>query len=524
MAVDADRLVERYDELLADRQPWHGIWQEICDNLMPSKATIDSTRAPGSRITDERWSSAGARAHAMLSAHLQGTLTSKAFQWFFLRSTGADDAAKQWLQQAERVVFDAINASNFQSQMHETYLDLVGLGTASLWVEQAPGRDTWNGLLFTSYPIHTYVFEEDAWGRASACARTLTLTGRQLRQRYAELPAQLKTLINKDPRRKHEVIHWVYQRDEVQDLEKPYASVHIWKEKRRVLAEAGYDEFPVMIPRWSKTTTEPYGHGPGELALPEMRVLNKVVELDLTAAAKNIDPPMKYRAGGIVGEELDMRSGGLTAVQSMDDLMPINSGYQPQIAQLKVQELRTAIQQTFFADQLELPPFTSQTMTATEVQVRYELMQRILGPTLGRIETELLAPLVSRCFRLLLRAGRLGQPPQSLQGQETSIHYEGPLARAERRAEVNKVQVFVQGAAPFMQIAPEVTDLIDADRAVRLLAEAENVDRTILRSDEQVQAIRRGRQEQQAQAQGIDQGKALSETALNLSRAQGAAA
>ena len=51
-------------------------------------------------------------------------------------------------------------------------------------------------------------------------------------------------------------------------------------------------------------------------------------------------------------------------------------------------------------------------MTATEVQVRYELMQRLLGPTLGRFQSEFLNPLIERVFGIMFRANAFLPAPE----------------------------------------------------------------------------------------------------------------
>ena len=80
-------------------------------------------------------------------------------------------------------------------------------------------------------------------------------------------------------------------------------------------------------------------------------------------------------------------------------------------------------------------------MTATEVQVRFDLMQRILGPILGRLEYELQSPIIERGFNILFRAGKLGQMPSALidalNRGGLSITYMGPLSRAQKQQEIS---------------------------------------------------------------------------------------
>ena len=55
----------------------------------------------------------------------------------------------------------------------------------------------------------------------------------------------------------------------------------------------------------------------------------------------------------------------------------------------------------FHIDQLVVTE--NRNMTATEVLQRQEEKMRILGPVLGRLQSELLSPLITRVFNIMLR-------------------------------------------------------------------------------------------------------------------------
>jgi len=144
-------------------------------------------------------------------------------------------------------------------------------------------------------------------------------------------------------------------------------------------------------------------------------------------------------------------------------------------------------------------------MTATEVQVRYELMQRLLGPTLGRFQTEFLNPLIERCFNILDRQGLLAPAPDSVAGSSIDIEYVGPLARSQRMEEATAVERLYEMAAQLAQVAPQIMDNIDHDAAIRSRAELLGVPKNIMRGIDEVQQQRQQQAEQQAQMQQMQQ-------------------
>ena len=163
----------------------------------------------------------------------------------------------------------------------------------------------------------------------------------------------------------------------------------------------GYNEFPYLVPRWAKATGEIYGRSPSYNALPDIKTLNKAVEIGLKAWAKAIDPPLLVQDDGVVGR-VRTTPAGITVIRNDGAIKPLQTGSNWQITDMKETQLRTAIRQAYYSDQLQLQEGPQ--MTATEVQVRYELMQRLLGPTLGRFQSEFLNPLIERVFGIMFRS------------------------------------------------------------------------------------------------------------------------
>lgn len=72
-------------------------------------------------------------------------------------------------------------------------------------------------------------------------------------------------------------------------------------------------------------------------------------------------------------------------------------------------EIRSRIKTAFYNDQLTSTENVQ--MTATEVLQRTEEKMRLLGPVFGRLQTELLGPMMNRIFGLLVRHGKMVLPP-----------------------------------------------------------------------------------------------------------------
>ena len=137
-------------------------------------------------------------------------------------------------------------------------------------------------------------------------------------------------------------------------------------------------------------------------------------------------------------------------------------------------------------------------MTATEVLQRNEEKMRLLGPVMGRLQSELLQPLIQRSFKLMLRKGRLDVPPEELQGQDIDIEYVSPLAKAQK---LTDLQSMMRGLEVLLQLGQSlpVMDYIDDDGLVKYLVDVAGMPAKVIKSNEEVAALREQQAQQQAQ-------------------------
>ena len=283
----------------------------------------------------------------------------------------------------------------------------------------------------------------------------------------------------------------------------PVHSCHVCVEDKMKVRTGGYNEFPYLVPRWSKATGEIFGRSPSYNALPDIKTLNKAVEIGLKAWAKAIDPPLLVQDDGVIGR-VRMTPAGITVVRNDGAIKPLQIGSNWQITDMKENQLRTAIRQAYYSDQLQLQDGPQ--MTATEVQVRYELMQRLLGPTLGRFQSEFLNPLIERTFGIMFRAGALLPEPDVIKGQQIDVEYVGPLARSQRMEEAVAIERLYTLAMNVVQVDPTIMDNINHDEAIRLRSTLLGVPKSVLRGKDEVQAMREMRaEEQQAMAEAQQQ-------------------
>jgi len=519
---------KRLDKLETDRSTWEDHWQEILDYVMPRKADITFIRSRGEKRTEVLFDSTAITANNLLAASLQGTLTSPSLPWFSLKLRD-DDANKIrdiqiWLEDTARRMYAVFNESNFNTEVHEMYLDLCSIGTSAIFVEEANEGFLKGGLHFNTLHISEYFIQENVKGTVDTLYRKYKMTARQAVQEFGEknIGTKIKEALKAKPDTQFNFIHAV---EPTEDYERaigkaktklPFHSCHVCFEDKMVVRTGGYNEFPYLVPRWAKATGEIFGRSPSYNALPDIKTLNKAVEIGLKAWAKAIDPPLLVTDDGVIGR-VRMTPAGITVVRSDTAIKPLQIGSNWQITDLKENQLRTAIRQAYYSDQLQLQEGPQ--MTATEVQVRYELMQRLLGPTLGRFQTEFLNPLIERVFGIMLRSDALTPRPSEMEGMNMDIEYVGPLARSQRMEEAIAVERLYQLAMQVVQVDPTVMDVINHEQAIRMRATLLGVPKTVLRGEDEVAEIREQRAAAQQQAQEQAMAQQQADTALSQGKA-----
>jgi hypothetical protein len=519
-------LVKRYDRLKERRSTVDVRWQELAEFILPHKSVITITRFEGEEMTEKVLDSTAIHANELLASSIQSSLMSD--RWFQLGLRGATDLTKgivDWLEQVTEAMYQAQKQSNFNAEMGELCLDIGAFGTGVIFIdERQRDGEGFGGFRHQTIAPGSYVLAENAEGRVDTLFRCFKMSARQMEQEFQglPLPEPVMNALPERPDQEFEVIHACYPRAEgeynraLKDAKnKPWASCYIDKRTKTLLRESGYDEFPYCAPRWSKTSGEVYGRGPGHTAMPDIRVLARVKQLTLSSASKAIDPPGLVNSDAVFGE-LELRSGSQNPVEGdpRQAWTPMESGAKFDVSNLLIADLRASIQHIYFWEQLQLQG--ERVMTATEVERRVELMRRVLAPVLGRFESELLNPLLSRQFGLMLRAGALPPMPEELANQDLDIEYKGPLARSQKTARLAAMDEIFAKLQQLATWAPDAAmralDNFDLDSLLRDQADIAGMRSEDLTSLEYRKKLRDARAQQQQQAQMMQGGAQMAES------------
>ena len=531
--MESNVIKKRFDSLVQNRKTLEDTFQVVEKFVVPFRGEFFKPMTEEQEVEWRRreiFDSTAIMACQTLASSMQGSLTSPSVKWFTLGfrqdELNHDNESMRWIEECENKVYEALQDSAFNLEASEFYLDLSSYGTSVLVEEVDDDTTEWKGIDFSAAPIVDVYFEQDSKGRVKILYRRLKWLPLQIIDKWGEdkVPEWVKTAHEKAANTKIEIIFCVYWREDKKEAdtskflataERPFGCKYIFhKDGSMIGDEGGKYEMPAFVARFRKVAGSRWGHSPAFVCLSDILTLNQLTEETLEALGKVVDPSTIVTERGLLSD-LDLGRGGLTVARSKDDIWAYESKARFDVGELKIDRLQQSINRAFFVDQLQLKE--SPAMTATEVQVRYELMQRLLGPTLGRLQQDFLDPLIERTFNILMRAGRLPEPPEFVveSKAEYDIQYIGPLPRAQRMQIVESINQFVGNMAQVAEIFPQVLDIPDMDEIAREVARLSGVPTKLIRNEKDVKAERDKKAEAQAKMQAAaaaqEAGKAAQE-------------
>lgn len=512
-----ERILKRHDRMALERSNFENLWQECMDHIVPRKGDIQTTRTPGDKRGHELFDSTAIMANNNFAGGLHSMLTNPTTRFFDLvmgdPEFDDDNQVKGWLQDVADKMWLVFQNSNFQTEVHEVYLDLGAIGTACLYIAEHDETV----VHFSARAMKEIFIEENNLGRVDIVHRSFSWKPRQIVQEFGidKVPSFVKKEFEKGTDDPWKIIHAVEPKDMDDDSMFSFKSVYVLQEQKIILSEGGFREFPYAVPRFTKTSGEIYGRGPGMDMLPDIKMVNKMMETTLKGAQKTVDPPMMVSDESVIGR-VRLIPGGLTLVRPMSEapIRPlivdarIDFGYQA------VEDVRKRIRSGFYFDQLQLAQGPQ--MTATEVVQRTEESLRLMGPVLGRQYFEKLKVIVERVFGIMNRKGMFGEAPPQIQGRNFDVRYSSLIARVQRMNEGQNLSRAIGVAAPLFQIFPEIKDNLNGDKALKYVLDIYGVPQKLLNNERNIKEIRDGRAQAQAKLAQEESAKAQADVASKM--------
>ena len=507
--TDPKSVNRRFQELKDQRSQWEPLWKDIRDYIAPDLGifTGEENMEGGKRY--QRLYDAEATCCAdILAAGLLTGVSSPSRPWLKLTTLDPEldnePEVKEYLGDLEKRMLMVFAKAEVYNALHQSYVELPVFGQACTIVKPHPDKL----IALQNLTVGEYWLSADPYGTVDTMYRRFRMTAKQMVQLWGldKVSQQIKSAYRADPFKRFDIIHAIeprWERDETKrdKLNKPWKSIYFEEgQDKEILSESGFDTFPVMCPRWMTCGPSVYGRGPGARALSASKSLQRLQARLATLVDYQSNPPRSYPAS-YKGKLNEFKPGGLIPVNSNEQAalrVAWEVSGDPNALQLLIDARKQEIQRYFFANVFQMIAASAgDQRTATEVQALEQEKVLLLGPVLERLHSELLDPLVSTTFNMLVENDQLPEPPEAIIGKNLNVEYISVLAKQQKNASMQGIVNCVTQIGALAQLNPEALDKIDTDAVIDELADMNGVPPSLIVSGNRLALIRQNRAAQQ---------------------------
>lgn len=438
-------------------------------------------------------------------------------------------AAREWLDAFQSVIYALFAASNFYQVARQNYGSMARFGPAAgIMTEHPIEIAPCMGLGVGTY----WLGLNDAF-KVDTLVRNCPMTVDQVVKKFVGRPggnydwsAVSRTVKEKWDQSNYG--HIVQCKQLIEPGSNEAWDSSIWDcndDRKDALLEAKrYSEQPFWAPRriTRDGDSSNYGRGFGHDCLGDMRELALINLREQRMFDLLEKPPTVGPA-----RDLDMRPGGHTYVADMSQVQAAKPIYEVNAqalvaAEKKILRLHDVIDRLTYADLFmaitNMPGV--QPRNVEELLKRDEEKLTQLGPVVEMVNDDMLPVAVDRMIGIARRGGLIPPAPEELQGRELNVEFVSVLAMAQKMLGLSTTERVVGFVGSLGSIfGPQVLDKIDPDAIIDDYAERANMPAKSIRDTASVEEIRnqRAQQEQMAQMAAMAQpAKDATTAALNI--------
>lgn len=426
--------------------------------------------------------------------------------------------------------------ARFEQSFFKALLESIILGTTGMTV-QSGGYD--NPLKYAQRSVLSFYPEYDKDGEVIGVMIDYHLSATELFGRYGASAGKAvnNAITSKDYEKRFVITERITPRTgagaKAGKLSMPYASYVFMPYENLLLEEGGYESLPLKILFHDKLEYESYGRGLGMDALPTIVQANVCAEILAVGGESLAIPPLgMYDNGSLAGQAVNLSSGALNVfnvagtVPSERPIFPLYEVGDLRVLYEWLSSMRQEIAEYFLLDKL-YDLNAQQRMTLGEAMLRDQIRSDALSPIFTNIMA-FLVELIERSVDILFSMGLLGvedpenmndpkviallragykpfKIPDEIAGAMRSgldwyeIEFISPASRIMNSEELNSSIKFISAMGEMAAVSPEFLDTIDPDGTATKFKELFKADAIMVRTPEEIQNIRNGRAQMQAQ-------------------------
>jgi hypothetical protein len=427
-------LMSKQQQLAYDRTFWEAAWRDCVRLTMPAASRLydygglGGTGVASSAASEmtglanrpdsvdrsrEIYDNTASWAVERLAAGMESLVTPRGQKWHGFQMDDPfgrqpSDVEEEWLDSLRDYHFNVRYdpRTNFTLSNQKRMKNTTVLGTAVVYLEENVGRKGIDPVkvpfFFRSTPIIECYLGMDMFDDVDTNYRVFVV-GAKAAVEYFEgiggtVSQKLRGMAN-DPNqenRKVTFLHAVEPRREIGSAKldnrtvrtSRWAQYWVEVETKHMIKEGGYFTFPYQVTWWDQTDGSAYGQSPIMMLLADIKSLNQMSKIALTAAMQAVKPPTASMQG-IYGSRPNLNPGmnnpGYIDKNGRMMIQPIITAPNPTLAERVMEVKRSGIREGLYINLFQTLIDNPQ-MTATEALIRNQEKGDLLGPVGSKIE------------------------------------------------------------------------------------------------------------------------------------------
>ena len=479
-----DKLIKRHKKAKASFNEYRSVLEDAYTYSLPDKGYFNTLS--GGKRTTKIYDSTAILGLGTYADKVQQNLVPPWRQWFLL-VPGSEipedmhESIQPQLDEISEILYDHINHSNFNTKINEALQD-TGISTGILTCEEGDGVES--SLTFDSISIEDVALEASPNGIVENVFKTFKIKIRDIETTIqgAKLSPTLEKKLSEDENAEVELIEAVVKNEQLK-----YDHTIYYEEGKEIIYEVVDDTSPYIVFRERVTSKGVYGLGRIIQLLNDIKVLNKIVEMDLKNAGLAISGVYTATDDGVLNPyNVKLVPGTVIPVASNNNaapsLRPLERSGDFNIAQIKIDQKQELINKTLFG--MPLGSITrTPVRTATEVDARSNETFEMTSAAFSRFQTELLERLIKRMVDVLQKAGKIA--PIVVDGKEITIKFTSPLAKQQDQMDVGVITNYAQILAATGIPLEEIAKYVKFEEIPGYIAENIGVPSYLMRTEEE---------------------------------------